>query len=143
MRAGGDATESSGGETPSPAKRHGPHHRRGYSVAHLGRTVIAIPMRLTMIGSVARSGPIDMRAQTDLLSALRPDTPRSMCPEQVGGIAISAEVRWTEARKSEFRTDRPVACRGVGRTTPWPSSIWWIKTAHIEDNEVEATIAGS
>src|SRR5262249_41836400 len=40
------------------------------------------------------------------------------------------------------RAGRPRAVwhgRGRGRTTPSPSSNWWIKTARCEDNEVEAT----
>jgi hypothetical protein len=46
---------------------------------------------------IARVGNIDLRAQAEIRSALRTDTPRSMGPPQIGGIAMRAEVGRTEA----------------------------------------------
>jgi hypothetical protein len=57
--------------------------------------------------TLARLGAIDLRAQTHIPSVLRADTPeyqkhdwsiRSMCPQQIGGIALRAAVVGTEAR---------------------------------------------
>src|SRR5262249_52557648 len=66
--------------------------------------------------------------------------PRPMGPQQIGGIAVRAEVRRTGARKRLFVTARAAACRVKRWTPPWPSSNWWIKTAHSEDNEVERAV---
>ena len=58
-------------------------------------------------GSVARFGPIDMRAQAEVRGAQRSDTPkrlvsllRTMCPKQIGGSAFRAEVGRTDAGRA-------------------------------------------
>src|SRR5260370_23730404 len=69
-----------------------------------------------------------------------PCWPKTSVDRRAGGTCNNTQVCRTGARKRKFRTGRLTACSVIGWTTLWPSSNWWIKTAHCEDNKGETTV---
>src|SRR5262245_34191756 len=86
--------------------------------------------------TLARLGAIDLRAQTQIPSVLRTDTPRSMCPKQIGGRTLRTEVCQTEASRHSISLTHP-ACSREGEV---PGTWYQVTREEVTANRSSASL---